>query len=51
MMAGLFLLFLITMVIAWYGKKRASIAVFFVTLLLCALWFVHHISDPININL
>ncbi len=51
MMAVLFLLYVITMVLAWYGRKRESIYLFVITLVLSALWFWHHISDPLNINL
>ena len=51
MMAGLFLLFVITMTLAWYGKRHVSIALFVITLILCALWFWHHVSQPLNINL
>jgi len=51
MMAALFLLFVITMVLAWYGKKQVSIYLFVITVLLCALWFWHHMNDPLNINL
>ncbi|MEQ9617870.1 MAG: DUF5993 family protein [Deltaproteobacteria bacterium] len=51
MMAALFLLFVVTMLLAWYGKRRASIYLFFITLVLCALWFRHHITEHLNINL
>jgi hypothetical protein len=51
MMAALFLLYVITMVLAWYGKGRESIYLFMITLILCVLWFRHHITDPLNINL
>ncbi len=51
MMAVLFLLYVITMVLAWYGRRRESISLFLITLILCVLWFRHYITDTLNINL
>lgn len=51
MMAVLFLLYVITMVLAWYGRERESIYLFVITLMLSALMFWHHIDDPLHINL
>jgi len=51
MMAGLFLLFVTVMMLAWYGKRQASIVLIVITLILCTLWFWHHVSQPLNINL
>ena len=50
MMSGLFLLFVITMVLALYGKRQISIALFFLTLILCVLLFWHHVTEPLNLN-
>lgn len=51
MMAALFLLFVITMVLAWYGRRKESIYLFLITLILCVLLFGHHMSVTLNINL
>jgi hypothetical protein len=51
MMASLFLLFVIDMVLAWRGERAASMVLFFITFILCALMFWHHISEPLNIDL
>lgn len=51
MMASLFLLFVINMMLAWYGKRLASILLFFITLILCALLFRQHITEPLSIDL
>lgn len=50
MMAGLFLLFAVTMILAWYGRRQASIGLFFITIILCALLFIHHMTEPLNLN-
>lgn len=50
MMAGLFLLFAVTMILAWQGKKQVSIGLFLITIILCALWFMHHVTEPLKLN-
>lgn len=51
MMVLLFFLFALTMLLAWFGKRKAAITLFLINLALCALWFKHHASDHINIEL
>ncbi len=51
MMAGLFLLFLIIMLMAWFGMRSIAIYLFVITLVLCTVWFLHHATSNLNINL
>jgi len=51
MMAGLFLLFLITMLLAWSGFRQISIYLFIITLILGTALFLHHATSALNINL
>ncbi|MFT4593195.1 MAG: Na+/melibiose symporter-like transporter [Phycisphaerales bacterium] len=51
MMMFLFLLFAITMLLAWFGKKKTSVVTFIVTIVLCAFWFKHHATDTLHIYL
>lgn len=51
MMALLFALLLITMLLAWLGKRKWAITLFVVALILTVFWFSHHITSHININL
>lgn len=51
MMALIFILLLVTVLLAWRGYRKASIYCFAITLLL-AIWdFVRHVTDPLNIQL
>lgn len=51
MMVLLFLLFAVTMFLAWKGKRKPAVALFLINIALCALWFKHHATDHINIEL
>ena len=51
MMAGLFLLFVITMLFAWFGMRRVSLYLFIITLMFCVYWFLHHATETLKINL
>jgi len=50
MMVLLFLLFAVVMVLAWKGKRKPAIALFLINLILCCLWFKHHVTDPLNLD-
>ena len=50
-MMSLFLLFAVSMLLLWFGKKKYSFILYLITLVLCGLWFKHHVSDKINIDL
>jgi len=51
MMTALFLLFSIAMLLAYGGKRHASVVLFLISLGLCLIWFRHHITDPLSIQL
>ena len=51
MMVGLFFLFLITMLLAWFGFRQISIYLFIITLILSTALFLHHATTTLNINL
>lgn len=51
MMALLFLLFTVSMLLCWYGKKKPAVVLFLITIALCAFWFKHHATDTLNIYL
>lgn len=51
MMALLFALLLITLCLAWYGKRRWAMSLFALTLILSTIWFGHHLTTHLNIQL
>lgn len=51
MMAALFMLWVVAMILAWYGRKQESIYLSLITLLLTALWLWHHVDANLKINL
>jgi len=51
MMMFLFLLFAISMLLGWFGKRKPAILLFLITIALCAFWFKHHATDALNIDL
>jgi hypothetical protein len=51
MMMLLFLLFSISMLLGWFGKKKLALAVFLIAIGLSAFWFKHHATDTLNIFL
>ena len=46
----LFLLFLIAMLLAWFGPRRLAIALFCLTLVLMAADFLHHATDALKLS-
>lgn len=51
MMALLYLLMGIALILAYRGKQRASVIIFFIAWVAAIFWFKHHVTDVININL
>lgn len=51
MTALLFLLALAAMALAWWGKRHLSIAVALISIVVGAMWFWHHVTDAIKIDL
>ena len=49
MMSLLFLLIFIAYLLIHFDRRKAAMGLFFGTLLLSALWFWHHITDPLQL--
>ena len=47
----LFILATASIVLSWFGHKKWAISLVILTIALCALWFNHHITDSLNIDL
>lgn len=41
MMVLIFVLLLVSMLTAWLGRRRLTVSLFLITLLMAALWFWH----------
>jgi hypothetical protein len=51
MMTLLFVLFLIVMILVWKNQEKLSFIVFGVAIVLSSLWFLHHASSRLTIQL
>lgn len=51
MMAVIFILLLIATVLAWIGFRQAAIVWFALSMLLSIIWFIHHITEHLAIQL
>lgn len=51
MMTLLFAVFLIAMILAAAGRRRTSLGVCGLALLLCLYWLLHHSTDKLAIQL
>ena len=49
--AGLFLLFFATMLVAWLGRRDHALILFGISLVLAIAVYLHHATDPLNIGL
>ncbi len=47
----LFLLALLALALAWWGKRHLSIAVALVSIVIGAAWFWHHVTSAIKVDL
>jgi hypothetical protein len=50
-MSGLFLLYFVAMILAFFQKRETAIAVFMVAIALSVFWFMHHATDHPDIML
>jgi hypothetical protein len=46
----LFLLFLLAMLLGWFGPRRPAIAVFCIALVLFVADFLHHATDALKLS-
>ena len=51
MQAGLMLLYLVAMGLAWGRLRWPSIAMFVVAFIASVWWLLHHMTDPLAISL
>lgn len=51
MMAGLYFLYLISMILVIVKKRKLAIALTMVTLLLCIFMLIHHATDTLQIRI
>ena len=51
MMILVFLLYALAIWLAWKGERRWATLVIGVTLVVLAVWFRHHMTDPLTIGL
>jgi len=47
----LFLLFRVTMILAMSDKEKMSFVVYGIAIVVSVVWFSHHISEPLAIQL
>lgn len=48
---ALFTLWFFVALFAWVGRRRSTIVLFVITLVLSCIWFQHHLTDTLHINL
>jgi|AP12_2_1047962.scaffolds.fasta_scaffold91846_2 Family of unknown function (DUF5993) len=51
MISLLFLLFLVTMILALSNREKSSFVVYGIAMVACLLWFNHHVSEALSIQL
>ena len=51
MQSLLFLLFLATMLLALFNRERPSLVIYGIAMVMSALWFLHHATSPLQIQL
>jgi hypothetical protein len=51
MMAFLYVLIVVSMYLAYRGKRKTAIILFFITIALSIFWFKYHITDHLDIDL
>ena len=49
--AALFLLFTVTMLVAWFGGRGTAMALFVVSLVATVAVYLHHATDTLQIGL
>jgi uncharacterized membrane protein len=51
MMALIFAVLLAAVLLAWKGARKPAIYTFAATLILSVVWFLHHVTSHLNIDL
>ena len=51
MTASIFLLLSIAICLAWYKHRKIAICLFLVSLVISVIWFGHHLTSSLNIQL
>ncbi len=51
MMALIFLLLLLSVILAWAGVRKPALACFVITFVLAVIWFLHHVTSSLAIQL
>ncbi|VVC75635.1 hypothetical protein AQUSIP_09250 [Aquicella siphonis] len=51
MMVLLFLILLAAVITAWTGYRQAALNLFTVNMVLAVVWFLHHVSSQLTIQL
>lgn len=51
MMALIFLILLISVILAWVGLRKAAIYCFAISMILAILWFIHHVTSSLGLQL
>ena len=51
MQSLLFLLFLVTLLLALFNRERPSLIVYGLAMVLSVVWFLHHATSPLQIQL
>lgn len=48
---GIFALWLLVVLLAWFGQRRAALCLFSITLILAGLCFYSHLTSTLSIEL
>lgn len=51
MMVLLFFLLLAAVIAAWMGRRKTAMNLFIVNMTLAVVWFLHHVSSKLTIQL
>lgn len=51
MMLSIFLIYSLVTLAAWFGFRRAAIFLFIINLILSVIWFQHHVTESIHMQL
>jgi len=51
MMVAIFSLWFITTLFAWCGFRRVAITLFAIALIISSIWFHHHVTTALHIDL
>jgi hypothetical protein len=51
MMALVFILLLLTVIVAWLKQQKTALGILLFTAVVASIIFAHHITDPLSIQL